>query len=462
MGHTFRNIFFIPVNGNFLVYSPLNGISALINSSGIIELKKMIHLIHNNQGDSKSKFYELARDILQTPEHTPICKTGELSPEFMGIIPTRSCNGACVYCDFGTADAPLKKMSYQMAADATDWYIEMIEKQNRQNVEIHFFGGEPMVASDVIEVVLHRARLLTGMKNLIPYFEISTNGLYSEKKAHFLGNYFNKIILSLDGTEEIQNFQRPLPNSGNSFENAIQTARIISKSQAELCLRACISTKNVDRMEQITEWFCETLHPLAINFEILSPTENTESLDLFPPDPYNFAVNFIKSRVIGKKYGIQVVYASDIGENITTSSCPVGKDAAIFSPDGRISNCYLLPERWQNVKLDLDFGNISDKGIVNIENHKLESIRKMVSDKPRCSRCFCRWTCAGGCHVGTTYPGCSRDYNNFCIQTRIISACTLLEDLGQGALIEKLLDDEVNLKRLALNDSDLLIENGME
>ncbi len=450
------NIFIIPINDKSLVYSPLNGISALINFSGAIELKQQLSLRVKKQENPSSRLFDLAGDILQSPFHTPLKKAGELTPEFMGVIPTRDCNGACIYCDFRLNNAPSVKMSYQMASKATDWYIDLLEKQKRKNIEIHFFGGEPMMAEDVIEIVVHRARIMAAEKKMMTYFEISTNGLYAEKKAFFLGNYFQKVILSLDGTREAHNFQRPMRGEDNSFENSVRTAHILSKSQAELCLRACISTKNIKEMEQITGWFCETFNPSAINFEILSPTVNTGLLDLFPPDPYDFASGFIRSKEIGKQYGIQVVYASDIGAYPVTSSCPVGKDAAIFSPDGRISNCYLLPDRWQDIGLDLDFGNINDKGVVEIKNHKVDSIREMVLNKPRCSKCFCKWHCAGGCHVGNTFPGSSTTYDNFCIQTRIISANTLLSALDMSDETDQLINNPKNMKKLALNRSDLL------
>jgi len=428
----------------------------MVNRSGMLELTKQMKLITKMQGDPKSHLFELASEILQHPFQFPPIKKGSLNPEFLGIIPTRSCNGACIYCDFGVDKPYSGKMTYKTAAMATDWFVSLMEKHNRKSIDIHFFGGEPMMAFDVIEVVVHRARLLAAQKHMIPYFEISTNGIYSEKKARFLGSYFNKVVLSLDGTEDIQNFHRPLPDGEKSFENAIQTAHIISDSMAELCLRCCISHLNIERMEEITHWYCETFKPSVINYEVLCETPATLSKSLLPPDPYDFAINFIKSREIGKKHGVHVVYASDIGAQITNSSCPVGKDTAIFSPDGRISNCYLLPERWHYVGLDLDFGIIDKDGAIQINEQKIEAIRKVISSKPRCDRCICRWHCAGGCHVGNSYPGCSDNYDNFCIQTRIIVACSLLSALGMRQETELLLNDKESLRKLALNDSDLL------
>ena len=88
----------------------------------------------------------------------------------------------------------------------------------------------------------------------------------------------------------------------------------------------------------------------------------------------------------------------------------------------------------------------------------VQNIRAMVTNKPRCEKCFCRWSCAGGCHVGNTYPGCSADYSDYCRQTRIISACSLLDELNLPEIADTLIDDREALAALACRESDRLME----
>jgi uncharacterized protein len=449
-----RNTFLIPINKDFIIYAPLVGLSALTNKMGALELQNQLKLIPNNQGNQNSKLYTLAKDILNSPVEEPNRRTGKINPEFLGIIPTRSCNGACNYCDFGADKASSDKMTYQLASKAVDWYVNLRKENKRNDLEIHFFGGEPMIARDVIEVVVHRARLLAAQQNLIPSFEISTNGQYNQSDARFLGQYFNNVILSLDGFQEFQEKHRPLKSNKNSFKNATQTAKIISDSNAELSIRCCVSQLNVSKIEDITEWLCRSYRLSAINFEILCSTPQTDSLGLFPPDPVEFAIHFQHSREIAKGYGIKIVYASDISHQPMVSSCPVGKDTAIVSPDGRISNCYLMPEKWQNVGIDLDFGIIQANGEAHIDVEKVTSIRNMVENKPRCANCFCQWSCAGGCHVGTTFPASNLAYDNFCKQTRLISTFSLLSDLGVKDKIEELIKTPKALQNIVNQASD--------
>ena len=445
----------LPVNGKYLIYSPLSKTTALINKTAAHEIIRMF--AGNSDPIDSTQLINLFSHLNQV-QVLPEKRKGIVNPMFLGIIPTRSCNGACIYCDFGTQESSHKNMPLGMAVSAVDWYTEIVKKKKRENLEIHFFGGEPMLAMEVIETVVLRARYNAAKNNLKPVFEISTNGQYSKENAQFLGDYFTSVILSLDGGEDIQNYHRPLKNSEESFRNAVSTAEIISNSNAKLGLRACISNRNVHLMPEIALWFCSKFKPSTINFEALRETAETFTQGLFPPDPYEFARKFTEARTICLSKGIPLVYATDIIDNPTYSSCPVGKDTAIISPDGRVSNCYLLPEQWSEVGLDLDFGHFNEYNKLVINKENLKNTRKLVLNKPKCSKCFCRWSCAGGCHVGCTFPNSDNKYNSFCIQTRIISLCSLLSKLGLEADILKFLNDSVGLEQFVFQTSDQLTD----
>lgn len=448
--------FIIPVLSDFLVYSPLAGISALVNRRAILELKEHLGTGIWNGADTASPLVDLAQNLSAGQFRLPQRKTGKFNPEFLGIIPTRSCNGSCNYCDFEADVATGQKMSFGLAAGVVDWYSNLMKSHNRNTLEIHFFGGEPMVARDVIEVVVQRARLIAAERGLISYFEISTNGQYDTVDAVWLGQYFNKVILSFDGFRQAQNRHRPLKNGKSSYENVSATAKIISDSNAELCIRCCVSEENIMQMEEFTGWLCDNYRLSAINFEVLTVSAPSVKSGLQPPDPFEFALHLIKSREIASQYGVDVVYASDINGSPVVSSCPVGKDTAIVSPEGRISNCYLQASKWQKVGLDLDFGFIISSDNVRIEQGQLEDIRGMVESKPRCKNCFCKWSCAGGCHVGSTFPGSEAGYDNFCKQTRLISLFTLLSGLGLQEKTDRLTQSPQEMRKIVNQRSDCL------
>jgi len=312
-----------------------------------------------------------------------------------------------------------------------------------------------MVAPHVVSAVVHRARLVAAQRRLSTYFEITTNGQFEAKWAAFLGNYSDSVVMSLDGQQEVQDLQRPRESGSGSFDTAHRTASILRDSGAELSLRCCVSQFNVAHMSDIARWFCTEFDPTCISFEVMQPSPRARRNKLSPPGPYHFAAGFLKARLLAAKFGVKVVYAADISAP-RWSSCPVGKDALIVSPDNAVSGCYLTPDRWQKVGLDLDFGRVKD--LFELDQTAIQSVRSATRKKPRCETCFCRWSCAGGCHVDNTPPGASLEYSDFCRQTRMISWATLLSELIPQRELERVIDDEAMMNSLATRSSDLLTD----
>lgn len=444
------DIYIIPVPDACLIYSPLRRVTALVNQKAAAVLKAQLET--GNHADVPESLHNLVQE-LQTPVSAPPPeRSGPVQPMFLGLLPTRACNLACAYCDFGASQAPKATMDYRIATAAVDWMAKTAKDLNWDTFEVHFFGGEPFFAGDVVDVAVHRARMIAERFGLFPRFEVATNGVLDEQRACFVGDYFDTVVLSFDGFQEIHDRQR------GGFETVKRTAEILSQSPTELCFRTCVSQESVDQLEQMTQWFCEAFQPSIINFEVLQPTSESEAAGLEPPDPYDFAVHYVKARRIVERFGIQAVYASAATQTLRHSFCPLGKDALIVPPDGRVSGCYLPQQEWQKRGLDLDVGWLSANESMQLDFDAITRLRQMIIEKPRCESCFCRWTCAGGCHVKHSYPGCAPEYDDFCIQTRIITACALLAELGFDAVIEKLLADRAAMQTLALQASDKLIE----
>jgi hypothetical protein len=81
-----------------------------------------------------------------------------------------------------------------------------------------------------------------------------------------------------------------------------------------------------------------------------------------------------------------------------------------------------------------------------------------VWNKPFCARCFCKWHCAGGCHVNHVLPDSAGSYDRLCIQTRIITLRNILKAMGRDDLTRELLADCVALGRAVQQISDTLVD----
>jgi hypothetical protein len=108
----------------------------------------------------------------------------------------------------------------------------------------------------------------------------------------------------------------------------------------------------------------------------------------------------------------------------------------------------------------MDLGRVGADGRVRLDRAAVRRVRALPAQKPRCDGCFCRWTCAGGCHVQETYRGCGLEYSTFCLQTRLITAGLLLRELECDSLLDELLADLRALRRLAEQPSDAVAVAG--
>jgi radical SAM protein with 4Fe4S-binding SPASM domain len=179
---------------------------------------------------------------------------------------------------------------------------------------------------------------------------------------------------------------------------------------------------------------------------------------LRPPDPYQFAIRVMEARQVALRHGVGAVYAATDADRPRISFCPVGNDALILHPDRSVTACYLPRPEWQERGLDLDLGSFRDG--MELHPEAVSRVRRLAAEKPGCRGCFCRWSCAGGCHVKHTAAGLSGCRDEFCIQTRLIAACTLLESVEQRALAGALLASRSAMERLGLWPCDLLEDGG--
>lgn len=453
MGKTdYSDIYILPVGKYHIIHSSLRNISAVSDTLGIQYLYEILLEKSKDQKKLEAVKYQVSAISESMPQYPKEPENG-IQPYFLGLIPTRSCNGNCIYCGFENKREDLQDMDYQTAITAIDWMADRMKALDSKSLEIHFFGGEPLVRQDIVSVAVHYARSIAHQQGLNPHFEVSTNGQVSDQTTRFVTEHFHSVVLSLDGKEEMHNRHRPLQNGRGSFARAFRFAEQISNSNAELCLRTCVSNENVEQLPEITQWFCETFLPSVINFENLKPGKDSIASGLKEPDPFKFVRFFNRSLNIAERYGIALINSSTSAEKSQYTSCPVGKDTVIVGPDANIHSCYLLPDRWREKGLDLSIGKISNNRL-DINFEQIIKLRGLVKDKPRCTHCFCQWTCAGGCHVDVTYPGSDAAYDTYCWQTRMLGLTKILRTLGQEHLLEELLKDDESLFLFATRKSD--------
>jgi uncharacterized protein len=349
-------------------------------------------------------------------------------------------------------------MDLELARDAIGWYLDLVSGSGLRTAEVHFFGGEPFCAEEVIDFAFHFARHKAAQVGCAVRFEVATNGLLTEDRARWAATSLDSIVLSLDGPADIQDLHRHRKDGRGSFEAVVRTAGILSEGTAELAFRVCVTDQTVARMPEIAAWLCHEFRPVSVSFEPVQPSAPSRAAGLLPPDPWAFGRNFAEAAWILEDWGVEPTYAAADIRARRVSFCPVGQDVPIVSPDGAVTACYLLSRDWEAKGLDLRLGRI-EHGVVWLDDGAVELARSLnVWNKPGCTRCFCKWHCAGGCHVNHEHSGRPGDCDRLCIQTRAIALRSLLKEMGQADRARELLRHPQALEKAVRQTSDVMPE----
>jgi uncharacterized protein len=451
------HVYAVPVFDHYLLYAPVSKLVALVNAAAVREVRT--YLASGQLPDGvPSQLQDILNKLGPAQVQDPAQRRGPLAPAFLGIIPSRRCNMACRYCDFRDIGPRQEVMDPAIAVHAIDFMADNCEKRGQKNYQIQLFGGEPFIEDRVIDVVVHHARFVASRIGVSPSFVASTNGLFAPARRRFVGDYFDRIVLSLDGFREFHDRNRPLCADRPSFDEVVATARYLSTARAQLCIRCCVTAESVSHLEAIAAWLCEEFHPVVVNFEPMTASPESREAGLAPPSPYDFAQHALRSWQVLRSRNCEPASAPILTEGLQNTSCPVGKDAVIVHPDGLLASCYLLPSDWEARGMDLSIGRILADGTVDVRMPDVLRLRKLIQAKTLCARCFCRLTCAGGCHVNRSYPGCPDRYSDSCLAIRGLTAATLLEALGQAELADDLVADPEAMDRLCAPSSDRVVD----
>jgi uncharacterized protein len=446
-----EGIFVLPILDQYLVYAPLGDFAALVDLAALDRIRDGVargRVTGSSQLDGVIEALSLTGPM-------PMPRQGAFEPPFLGLLPTRDCNLACEYCGFLPEDEAGRIMELGLARAAISWYLGLVEASGASTAEIHFFGGEPFFAPEVVDFAVHYARTKAAELGCGVRFEVTTNGAYDESRCRWVADTMDSVILSLDGPRAIHDRNRHRKDGRSSFAAVTRSAKILSEGSAEFSIRICVTADTVTELPEIAAWLCEEFRAAYVCFEPVQPTHGAMEASLDPPDPWIFARSFVQAATVLEAHGVEAVYAAADIRGKRVSFCPVGQDVAIVSPDGMISSCYLLEQDWEAQGLDLRLGQFVN-GQAILDYRAVEAVRSLnVDNKLFCSTCFCRWHCCGGCHVNHQLPPTSGSYTALCIQTRILTLRSILMAMGRRDLMSALFESPQALERAVLQASDV-------
>lgn len=172
------------------------------------------------------------------------------------IAPTSDCNFRCIYC----YEKDVIKPSY-MSTDVQDKIVELLQNNLKtiSNFSVSWYGGEPLLALEVIERLSTRFIALCDEKEVTYGAGIITNGYLLNRETIQLLNKLkiNFIQVTIDGTPDVHNRRRPLADGGETFDAIFNNLRENYDILPTVSLRINVDRNNIDSGKYVYDYLKE-------------------------------------------------------------------------------------------------------------------------------------------------------------------------------------------------------------
>ena len=138
-------------------------------------------------------------------------------------------------------------MSAEVGKKALDFLVE--NSGNRRNLEVDFFGGEPLMNFDVVKEIVAYGRSLEETHDKKFRFTLTTNGvLLNDDIMEFANKEMDNVVLSVDGRKEVHDYMRPFRNGKGSYDFVIDKFKKFadSRNQQKYYVRGTFTHHNLD------------------------------------------------------------------------------------------------------------------------------------------------------------------------------------------------------------------------
>ena len=331
---------------------------------------------------------------------------GDLKAKTAGVIKAlcihiaHTCNLNCSYCfaSQGKYHGDRAMMSFEVGKRALDFLVE--NSGSRRNLEVDFFGGEPLMNFDVVKEMVAYARSIEKEHNKNFRFTLTTNGmLIDDDVIDFANKEMSNVVLSLDGRKEIHDRYRVDYAGNGSWERIVPKFQKLVEARGGKAyyMRGTFTHANPDFLKDIQQMQDLGFSELSMEPVVSAPNDpealTKEDLEIVMNQYEKLAELMLKRDKEGKPftfyhYMIDLTGGPCIYKRI--SGCGSGTEYMAVAPWGDLYPCHQFVGE-EKFKL----GDIW-QGVTNKE------IQQSFADcnvyaRPDCKDCWAKLYCSGGC-----------------------------------------------------------------
>ncbi|MCL2865410.1 MAG: thioether cross-link-forming SCIFF peptide maturase [Lachnospiraceae bacterium] len=383
-------------------------------AKAVINRKEVQALLLGKLSDryQKEELLEVCDDLMELIEAGQLC-TADIYESYISDIKkhktvvkalclhiAHDCNLACKYCfaKEGEYHGHRELMSFAVGKKALDFLIA--NSGNRRNLEVDFFGGEPLMNWQVVKDLVAYGREQEKIYDKNFRFTLTTNGvLLDDEVMAFANKEMANVVLSLDGRKEVNDCMRPFRNGKGSYDLIVPKFQNLVKHRADkdYYIRGTFTRNNLDFAQDV-------LHFADLGFEQISiePVvgEETDAYAIRAEDLPQIMAEYdvlAKEMVRRNKAGagfhfFHFLLDLEGGPCVAKrlSGCGAGTEYLAVTPWGDLYPCH------QFVGQEMFLLGDVERGIVKTEIPAAFSTCSVYS-KEECKTCFAKFYCSGGC-----------------------------------------------------------------
>ena len=311
-----------------------------------------------------------------------------------------TCNLNCAYCFASQGKYHVERavMSFEVGKQALDFLIA--NSGSRRNLEVDFFGGEPLMNFQVVKDLVAYARSIEKEHNKNFRFTLTTNGLLiDEDVIDFANREMSNVVLSLDGRREIHDRYRVDYAGNGSWERIVPKFQklVAARGGKNYYMRGTFTHANPDFLKDIQQMLDLGFTELSMEPVVCAPGDPSalteEDFPVVCEQYEKLAELMLRRDKEGKPftfyhYMLDLSGGPCIYKRI--SGCGSGTEYMAVTPWGDLYPCHQFvgDEKFR-------LGNIWD-GVTNTER-RAEFAACNVYAHPECRDCWARLYCSGGC-----------------------------------------------------------------
>ncbi len=352
-----------------------------------------------------------------------------------------TCNLNCSYCfaSQGKFHGERALMPFEVGKRALDFLME--NSGSRRNLEVDFFGGEPLMNWDVVKRLVAYARSVEKERGKNFRFTLTTNGmLIDEDVIQFANREMHNVVLSLDGRQEVHDRFRVDYQGQGSFNQIVPKFQklVQARGNRNYYMRGTFTHWNPDFLQDIEAMLDLGFTELSMEPVVCAPEDpaalTEEDKGIVMEQYEKLAQKMLERKKAGKPftfyhYMIDLESGPCIYKRI--SGCGSGTEYMAVTPWGDLYPCHQFVGE-EKFRLGSVFEGVANPGVQE------EFRRCNVYARPDCADCWAKLYCAGGCAANAYHAtgSISGTYQYGCDLFRKRMECAIMLKAAEQALEE--------------------------